>query len=96
MTFPFKKSDLPEVERRHRYLISVFGPDKAHEVIMHTKEMYLTMHDLNIAKEWIVENELPPESVVQSLTIASISYLGYTSDSEFGIKEVADGEPVEK
>lgn len=94
MTFPYKKADLPEVERRHRYLISIFGPDKAHEVIMHTKEMYLTMHDLNIAKNWVVENELPPESVPQSLTIASISYLGYTSDTEFGIE--ANGEQVEE
>lgn len=94
MSFPYKKADLPEVERRHRYLISIFGPDKAHEVIMHTKEMYLTMHDLNIAKNWIAENELPPQSVPQSLTIASISYLGYTSDTEFGIE--SNGEQVEK
>lgn len=94
MSFPYKKSDLPEVERRHRYLISVFGPDKAHEVIMYTQEMYLTMNDLNIAKNWIVENGLPPESVAQSLTIASISYLGYTSDTEFGIE--TNGEQVEE
>ena len=94
MSFPYKEADLPKAERRHRYLISVFGPDKVHEVILYTKEMYLTMNDLNIAKNWIVENELPPESVAQSLAIASISYLGYTSDTEFGIE--TNGEQVEK
>lgn len=56
MTNPYEKSDLPKVERRHRYLISIFGPDKPHEVIIHTKEMYLTMHDLNIAKNWVLSN----------------------------------------
>lgn len=96
MAYPYKKSesDLPKVERRHRYLISVFGPDKAHEVIIYTKEMYLTMHDLNMAKNWIVENELPPESVAQSLSIASVSYLGYTSDTEFGVE--SNGEQVKE
>lgn len=85
---------LPEVERCHRYLISVFGPDKVHEVIVSTKEMYLTMSDLNMVKNWIVENELPPESVAQSLSIASVSYLGYTSDTEFGVE--SNGEQVEE
>lgn len=94
MAYPYKKADVPKVERRHRYLISVFGPDKAHEVIIHTQEMYLSMNDLNIAKNWILENELPPESVVQSLSIASVSYLGYTSDTEFGIE--TNGEQVEE
>ena len=96
MSYPYKKpeSDLPKVERRHRYLISIFGPHKPHEVIMHTKEMYLTMGDLNVAKNWIVENELPPESVAQSLTIASVSYLGYTSDTEFGVE--SNGEQVKE
>ena len=91
MSYPYKKpdlpeSDLPKVERRHRYLISIFGPGKAREVIIHTKEMYLTMHDLNMAKNWVLQNDLPPESVIQSLALASVSYLGYTSDTEFGIE----------
>lgn len=94
MSYPYKKSDLPKVERRHRYLITIFGPDKPHEVIMHTKEMYLTMHDLNIAKNWVLQNELPPDSVVKSLTIASVSYLGYTSDTEFGVE--FNGEQVKE
>ena len=94
MSHPYEKSDLPKVERSHRYLISVFGPDKAHEVIMHTKEMYLTKQDLNMAKNWVLQNELPPESDVQSLAIASVSYLGYTSDTEFGIE--SNGEQVEE
>ena len=94
MSYPYKKSDLPKVERRHRYLITIFGPDKPHEVIMHTKEMYLSMHDLNIAKNWVLQNDLPPDSVVQSLTIASVSYLGYTSDTEFGVE--SNGEQVKE
>lgn len=96
MAYPYKKSesDLPKVERRHRYLITIFGPDKPHEVILHTKEMYLTMHDLNIAKNWVLQNELPPESVAQSLAITSVSYLGYTSDTEFGIE--TNGEQVKE
>lgn len=94
MPYPFKESDLPKVERSHRYLISIFGPDKGYEVIMRTKEMYLTMHDLNVAKNWILENKQPSHIDVQSLTIASVSYLGYTSDTEFGIE--TNGEQVEK
>lgn len=94
MAYPYKKSALPKVERRHRYLITIFGPDKPHEVIMHTKEMYLTIHDLNIAKNWVLQNELPPDSVVKSLTIASVSYLGYTSDTEFGVE--SNGEQVKE
>ena len=94
MTNPYEKSDFPKVERRHRYLISVFGPGKAREVIIHTKEMYLTMHDLNMAKNFVLQNDLPQESDGQSLTIASVSYLGYTSDTEFGIE--SNGEQVEK
>ena len=99
MPYPYKKpdlpeSDLPKVERRHRYLISIFGPDKPHEVIMHTKEMYLTMHDLNIAKNWVLQNELPPETGIQSLSLASVSYLGYTSDTEFGVE--SNGEQVKE
>ena len=94
MSHPYEKSDLPKVERRHRYLISVFGPDKAHEVIIHTKEMYLTMHDLNMAKNLVLQNDLPPEPDAQSLAIASVSYLGYTSDTEFGIE--SNGEQVEE
>ena len=96
MSYPYKKSesDLPKVERRHRYLISLFGPDKPHEVIIHTKEMYLTMHDLNMAKNFVLQNDLPQESGGQSLTIASVSYLGYTSDTEFGVE--SNGEQVKE
>lgn len=92
---PFKNEKPAEV-RYHRYLVTVFGPAKAHEVVMRTQEMYINLNDLHTAKQHVLDNLLPEGHAFEELSIASVSYLGYTSDSEFGIKEVTDGEPVEK
>lgn len=83
-------SNKEKAVRKHRYIISAFGPDKAHEVIITTDNMFLSMGDLASAKQFIVTNYLPEGSVVESVSIAAVSYLGYASSEEFG--ENTDGE----
>lgn len=84
-------------QRHHRYLVTVFGPTKAHEVIMRTQEMYLNLVDLNTAKNHVLSSmETDPETTLDQLAITSVSYLGYTSDSEFCVVEETNGEQVEK
>ncbi|RYU50021.1 hypothetical protein [Aliivibrio finisterrensis] len=70
--------------RRHRYMIvlrasAITGAESHHEFMLDTEHQYVTKKDLNKCKEML--SNMPER--LEFAVVQSVSYLGFTSESEF-------------